>query len=190
MINAIIMASGLSKRMGDNKLLLDFKGIPMIEYAFIEINKCYFNEVIVVSQYEEILSLSKRYKFKGVYNKDAYIGQSESIKLGILNSSKCDGYMFFVGDQPFIESFYINKIIDKFNEDKNYIIIPMCGNKKGNPVIFPYNKKNELLTLKDDEKGKKIINKSSKLKYINVSENMLIDIDNKVDYEKFRGVLR
>lgn len=190
MINAIIMASGLSKRMGDNKLLLDFNGMPMIEHAFIEISECCFNEVIVVSQYKEILNLSKKYKFKSVYNKNACIGQSESIKLGILNSSKCDGYMFFVGDQPFIESFYINKIIDKFNEDKNYIVIPRYGNENGNPVIFPYNKKINLLTLKDDEKGKKVINESSKLKYINVSENMLIDIDNKVDYEKFRGGLR
>lgn len=188
MINAIIMASGLSKRMGENKLLLDFKGIPMIEYAFIEISKCCFNEVIVVSQYEDVLNLSKKYKFKNVYNKKAYIGQSESIKLGILNSSKCDGYMFFVGDQPFIESFYINKIIDKFNEDKSHIIIPKYGGNKGNPVIFPYNKKDELLKLKDDEKGKKVVNKSSKINYIDVSENMLIDIDNKVDYEKFRGV--
>lgn len=188
MINAIIMASGLSKRMGDNKLLLEFNGIPMIEHAFIEISKCCFNEVIVVSQYEKVLSLSEKYNFKKVFNKDAYIGQSESIKLGILNSTKCHGYMFFVGDQPFIESSYINKIIDKFNEDKEYIVIPKFEDKTGNPVIFPYNKKDELLTLKDDEKGKKVINKSSKIKYIDVSENMLIDIDNKVDYERFRGV--
>lgn len=188
MINAIIMASGLSKRMGENKLLLDFNKIPMIEHSFIEISKCFFNEVIVVSQYEEVFNLCEKYKFKKVFNESANIGQSESIKLGILNSSKCDGYMFFVGDQPFIDSFYINKIIDKFKEDNDYIIIPRFEDKKGSPVIFPYNKREELLTLENDEKGKKIITKSSKIKYTDVSENMLIDIDNKVDYEKFRGV--
>ncbi|MEG2740587.1 molybdenum cofactor cytidylyltransferase [Clostridium sp.] len=188
MVNAIIMASGLSKRMDENKLLLDFNGIPMIEHTFKKISECYFNEVIVVSHYREVIDLSEKYKFKSVFNKNAYIGQSESIKLGVLNSSKCNGYMFFVGDQPFIDDFYINKMIDKFNEDKNYIIIPKFKNKIGNPVIFPYNKRNQLLTLTNDEKGKKIINKSDNIKYISVSENMLIDIDNKVDYEKNRGV--
>ncbi|MGL5692799.1 MAG: hypothetical protein ACRCXA_01890, partial [Peptostreptococcaceae bacterium] len=60
--------------------------------------------------------------------------------------------------------------------------------KTGNPVIFPYVKKNELLSLKNDEKGKKIINNSTKVIYISVDDEMLFDIDTKEDYESLRGV--
>lgn len=184
MITAIIMASGLSSRMGKNKLLLKYNNKPIIEYVFKAVKKSNFNEVIVVSQYNEIKNLSKEYDFKYVHNENANIGQSESIKLGILNSKKSHGYMFFVGDQPFIDTKYIEKMINTFNENKQYIIIPRYKNKSGNPVIFPNNKRNELLNLKNDEKGKKVITKTSKIKYVDVSKNMLFDIDTTEDYKK------
>lgn len=184
MVTGVIMASGLSRRMGENKLLMNYNNTTIIENVIREVSKISFYELIVVSQYEEILELSSKYGFKPVYNKNAHLGQSESIKLGILNSSKCDGYMFFVGDQPLIKSEDINKIINVFREDKDYIVIPKYKNTKGNPVIFPYNKKDELLRLKDDEKGKKVVKDSKNIKYIDVSGEMLFDIDTPEDFNK------
>ncbi|SCI13288.1 MULTISPECIES: molybdenum cofactor cytidylyltransferase [unclassified Romboutsia] len=187
MVNAIVMASGLSKRMGENKLLLKYKDIPLVEHILREIKKCDFNEVILVSQYEEILQLGKRYNFKIVKNENSHVGQSESIKLGINNSSDCDGYMFFVGDQPKLKSEHINTIMNTFKHNKDYIIIPKSNNKCGNPVIFPYKIKEELLLLKHDEKGKKVINNNSSILYVNIDEDILFDIDTKSDYDKLRG---
>lgn len=184
MINAIIMASGFSKRMGVNKLLLEYKGIPIIDHVFKEISKVEFNQIVVVSQYKEILTIGEKYGFITVYNENAHIGQSESIKLGILNSSKCDGYMFFVGDQPLIDNIQIKKILSVFEKNKDCIVIPMSNGRRGNPVVFPYEKKEELLMLKYDEKGKNVINTSKKIKYIDVSENMLFDIDTQDDFNK------
>lgn len=188
MINAIIMASGLSTRMGENKLLLDYKNSPIIEHTFKAIKDINFNKVIVVSQYEQVLSLAKKYNYITVENKNSNIGQSESIKLGILNSEPCDGFMFFVGDQPFINKSDIQILINTFNQDKDYIVIPRYKSKTGNPVIFPFDKKNQLLELRGDEKGKKIIKNSTKIKYVDVSENVLLDIDTKEDYDRIRGV--
>ncbi|MGL4911233.1 MAG: molybdenum cofactor cytidylyltransferase [Romboutsia sp.] len=184
MITAIIMASGLSTRMGENKLLLSYQDKPIIQHVFENIKKCNFYEVIVVSKYNEIKKISKDYNFKYLHNENSEIGQSESIKLGILNSKKCDGYMFFVGDQPLLDYKYIENMITVFNEDKDYIIIPYNNKKNGNPVIFPFSKRSELLNLENDEKGKKIISETSNIKYIEVSEDMLFDIDTKEDYKK------
>lgn len=189
MINAVIMASGFARRMGENKLLLEYEGCSIIEHVFKAVNRINFHQVVVVSQYKEVLEICNKYSFKYVDNKDANIGQSESIKLGILNSSKCDGYMFFVGDQPFIDDLYIDKIINTFKLDRNFIVIPRCKGVCGNPVVFPFSKKNELLALKEDEKGKTILKNSSKIKYVEVPEKMLLDIDTKVDYERIGGKL-
>ncbi|WP_195940348.1 molybdenum cofactor cytidylyltransferase [Romboutsia sp. 1001713B170131_170501_G6] len=188
MITAIIMASGLSKRMGENKLLLKYKDKTIIEYVLDEVSKVDFKEVIVVSSYNEIKEISKKYNFKYIENKKNYIGQSESIKLGINNSKESLGYMFFVGDQPLIDSNYINKMIEVFNENKDFIIIPRYKDKKGNPVIFPKSKRGELLRLKEDEKGKKVITNSCNIKYVDVSEYMLFDIDTKKDYIQLGGI--
>ncbi|MGL5379845.1 molybdenum cofactor cytidylyltransferase [Clostridium sp.] len=184
MITAIVMASGLSKRMGTNKLLLEYKGKIIIDYTLKTLKDINFMEVIVVSQYDEVLDLAREYKFKAVKNNNAILGQSESIKLGIQNSKTCDGYMFFVGDQPFINKKDIESIIDTFKKHKDYIVIPRFNLKNGNPVIFPYNKKEDLMLLRNDEKGKKIIKSSTKIKYVDVEEDMLFDIDTKEDYDK------
>ncbi|MCC0633993.1 molybdenum cofactor cytidylyltransferase [Clostridioides sp. ZZV15-6388] len=189
MINAVIMASGFARRMGKNKLLLEYDGCSIIEHVLKAVSKINFHQVVVVSQYKEVLALCNKYGFKYVDNKDANIGQSESIKLGILNSSKCDGYMFFVGDQPFIDDLYIDKIINTFKLYRNFIVIPRCKDVCGNPVIFPFSKKKELLALKEDEKGKTILKNSSKIKYVEVPKKMLLDIDTKVDYERIGGKL-
>ncbi len=95
MITAIIMASGLSTRMGTNKLLLKYKNKLIIEYTFELIKELKFEQVIVVSKYDEIMKLSKIYNFQYIYNENANLGQSESIKLGVLNSKNSDGYIFF-----------------------------------------------------------------------------------------------
>lgn len=186
MISAIVMASGFSRRMGENKLLMDFNGKTIIENTFEVLKKCDFKEVIVVSQYEEVLKIANKYQFKFVLNDNAQIGQSESIKLGIRNSGKCDGYMFFVGDQPLINNDDVKELINEFGENKEYIVIPRYDNKTGNPVIFPTCLKNNLLSLKNDEKGKKVINEYDKIKYVNVSKYTLLDVDTKVDYENLK----
>ena len=76
MVNAIIMASGLSKRMGENKLLLKYKEIPVVEHVIREVSKCKFNEVILVSQYDEVLKIGEKYEFKLIKNNNSEIGQS------------------------------------------------------------------------------------------------------------------
>lgn len=186
MISAIVMASGFSRRMGENKLLMDFNGKTIIENTFEALKKYDFKEVIVVSQYEEVLKIANKYQFKFVLNDNAQIGQSESIKLGIRNSGKCDGYMFFVGDQPLINNDDVKELINEFGENKEYIVIPRYDNKTGNPVIFPTCLKNNLLSLKNDEKGKKVINEYDKIKYVNVSKYTLLDVDTKLDYENLK----
>lgn len=186
MISAIVMASGFSRRMGENKLLMDFNGKTIIENTFEALKKSDFKEVVVVSQYEEVLKIANKYQFKFVLNDNAHIGQSESIKLGIRNSGKCDGYMFFVGDQPLINNDDVKELINEFGENKEYIVIPRYDNKTGNPVIFPTCLKNNLLSLKNDEKGKKVINEYDKIKYVNVSEYTLLDVDTKLDYENLK----
>ncbi|SCI77610.1 molybdopterin-guanine dinucleotide biosynthesis protein MobA [uncultured Clostridium sp.] len=188
MINAIVMASGFSTRMGNNKLLLEYRGKTIIENTLDILKKSNFKEIIVVSQYEEVLSIASKYNFKTVINNKAYLGQSESIKLGIKNSSECDGYMFFVADQPLLNKMDIDNLIKCFKDNNKYIIIPKYENKKGNPVIFPNCLKNKLLMLKNDEKGKKVIHEYDKIKYINVQKETLLDIDTKNDYENLINI--
>ena len=182
MITAIVMASGFSKRMGLNKLLMKYNDKFLIEHTLEKISQCDFAEKIIVTQYEEIEKLTDN--FKVVINENAHKGQSESIKLGVKSSEKCDGYMFFVADQPLINQKDIEKLIRVFRENKDFIIIPKYKEKRGNPVIYPSLYKEEILRLEGDKGGKSIIKSSNKIKYVEVEEDTLFDIDNKDDFNK------
>jgi molybdenum cofactor cytidylyltransferase len=177
LISAIIMASGFSKRMGENKLLMKYNNKFLIEYTLDVISKCSFNDKIIVTQYKRIKEIGEKLNFKVVINEHANKGQSESIKLGIENCKVSEGYMFFVGDQPLLEGKDIEKLIEVFNEDTSYIVIPQCKGKCGNPVIYPKKYKKDILNLEGDKGGKSIIKSSDKIKYVNVCEDTLFDID-------------
>lgn len=177
LISAIIMASGFSSRMGENKLLMKYNDKFLIEYTLDTISKCNFKDRVIVTQYKAIKEIGDKLNFKVVINQQPNKGQSESIKLGIKNCKESEGYMFFVGDQPLLEGKDIEKLIEVFNEDTSYIVIPKYKEHYGNPVIYPKKYKKDILNLEGDKGGKSIIKSSDKIKYVNVCEDTLFDID-------------
>ena len=182
LISAIIMAAGFSRRMGENKLLMKYNNKFLIEHTLDIISKCNFNDKVIVTQYDKIKIIGENLNFKVIINDYPNKGQSESIKLGIKNCKESEGYMFFVGDQPLLNKNDIEKLIEVFNEDTNYIVIPKYKEYCGNPVIYPKQYKNHILNLEGDKGGKSIIKSSDKVKYVNVCENTLFDIDNIDDF--------
>jgi molybdenum cofactor cytidylyltransferase len=186
MINAIIMASGNGKRMGANKLLLKYQGKALVEHIIDKVITCDFYSTVLVSQYEQVLSLGSERAMKLVHNHNPEKGQSESIKLGILNSPKADGYMFFTGDQPLMDVETIKLLMDSFNESSNLIIVPRYSEKRGNPVIFPKKFIAELLEIQGDSGGRSIINKHlEEVKFLEVkNEYLLNDIDTEEQYKQ------
>src|SRR5699024_12174248 len=108
-ISAIIMASGLSQRMGKNKLLLELKGKKIYEYVYDLMDQLSFDQVILVSSYNELLEEAKKRGYKSIYNDNNIIGKSSSIKLGINNAKEDNALMFFVADQPLLTSQTVEK---------------------------------------------------------------------------------
>lgn len=186
MISGIIMASGYSRRMNQNKLLLKYKGKTLIETILDTFLRIDFLEKILVTREEEILQLGKNNGFITIENKHADKGISESIKLGIQASNGCDGYMFFTVDQPLLDENIINKLMKVFHQDPSYIIVPRHKGRRGSPVVFPRKFKKDLLGLEGDTGGKSIINKYlSQVRFVEIDdEKSLFDVDTKEDYEK------
>lgn len=186
MINAIIMASGFSSRMGQNKLLLQFNSKPLIEHILDKLLLCGFCCNILVAQNKRILEIGEKKGMKTVYNSKAYEGQSQSIKLGILNSPEALGYAFFTADQPLINTETIKFLMKKFYKYKDSIIVPCFKGRRGSPVIFPRAFIDELLALKGDIGGKAVINKHlESVKFIEVTKDYFLwDIDTEDDYRR------
>lgn len=185
-ISAIVMASGLSKRMCTDKLQMKINNKKIYGYILETINNHNFCETIVVTNDQNITSMAKNFGYKTLNNPNFKLGQSASIKVALENSSDSSGYMFFVADQPFISSNTICLLCNTFESNLDRIIIPSYNGINGNPVIFPTILKKELMSLTGDSGGKAVINNNlDKVIKISIQNKYeFMDIDTMEDYEK------
>lgn len=183
-VSAIIMASGFSNRMGENKLKLDVKGKQMFEYTVDLVESLDFTKKILITNDNDIKNYADG-KMEVFDNEKAEIGKSESIRIGVENSGDVEGYIFFVCDQPFVSKETVIKLLEKFKE-KDLITFPMYGKKRGAPMIFPKSYREDLINLKDDQGGVVLINEENSQKVLIETEKEHIDIDTREDYEKIK----
>ena len=130
---AVIMASGFSRRMGENKLLRKYKGITFIENTADKALEYGFDKIILVTSHKEVEQILGDFvkssnNFMIVTNKNPAFGLSESIKNGLKELRECDVCMFFTGDQPGLTLGTIKRILGRAGKDK--IIIPKYRGKK------------------------------------------------------------
>jgi len=187
MVTGIILASGFSKRMGKDKLMIEINGFKMIEKVIIECKLSSLDEIIFVYREESIKSIADKYGIKSVYNPNAHLGQSESLKLGIKEAKNSKGFMFLMGDQPFITSAVIDILINEFKSKDFPIVVPYFGGIKGTPAIFSSIFINDIMKITGDKGARDIIKanpeKVNKV-YIN-NLRMGIDIDTEEDLKKY-----
>ncbi|CCQ95100.1 conserved hypothetical protein [[Clostridium] ultunense Esp] len=183
MIAGIIMASGFSKRMGEDKLLMEIDGVKMVERVIRSCKDSSLDEIILVYRRKEVRKIGKKYSIKTIYNPNAYLGQSESMKLGIKAIKDCQAYMFLMGDQPFITKRLIDRLIEEYKNDKSTIIVPYYNGRNGTPTIFSSKFKDDLLQVEGDKGGRDIIRRNvSSVKKVIIDDGKLgLDVDREED---------
>lgn len=184
---AIILASGMSKRLGENKLLVDFNGKPMVYWAIKAVKESSIENIMLIYKDEEVEKIGKSFNIKTILNERYMLGQSEGIKLGVNSSLEEDGFMFILGDQPFLTSKTLDEMKTVFQKE-NKIIIPRYKGRRGSPNIFPRRFIRALLELEGDIGGRKIIknNENEVIFYEIENEIELEDIDSKETLDELR----
>lgn len=185
-MNGIILASGFSTRMGKNKLLMKINEEEIIRRVIRIIKSSNIENIILIAREEDVIEIGKEEGIIVVKNNKAYLGQSYSIHLGLEKSNLNENFMFFCGDQPFIDMNSINKLVKLSDENKNKIIVPKVGEKTGSPAIFPNFFYNDLMLLSGDIGGRKIIrDNKDRLIYVSLDNKLFLeDIDTNDDYIK------
>ena len=152
------MASGFSRRMQQEKLLMKIEELPMVERVIMAAKASRLAEIIIVYRNPEIKLLAEKHGIKSYYNNNAHEGQSAAIKCGIEASNPdTRAYLFMVGDQPFLEAAIIDKVIEVFEDSSNLIVVPTYQRKNSNPVLFDASLRQKLLAVEGDQGGRGII---------------------------------
>lgn len=154
-ISAILMASGYSKRMGQNKLLLPFGHTTLLGRMLDILHASgVIREMILVARENDVIQAGKARVDRVIKNETAEQGISQSIRLGT-KKAKEDFYLFMPGDQPLLEPRHIRQIGLLAMEGK--IVAPCANGVIRGPCLFSNVFKRELCELEGEEGGKKII---------------------------------
>jgi len=192
MISGIVLAAGLARRMGQQKLLLPLKDKPVLQWILESALASKLDEVIcVVRQLKEVSELIplKSEKLRWTVNERAEEGLSTSIIAG-LKALRPDGeaVLFLVGDQPMVKPELINSLIDLFRKSGARIVAPVFQGQTRNPVLFHRDLFPELLQLTGDKGGRGLIETyKSEAAFLEWrDESPFLDLDVWEDYEKLK----
>lgn len=136
-LGIVIMASGLGKRFGGNKLLADFLGKPVITRILDLLPQNL--SAVVVTRHEEVAELCRERNIPVLLHD--LPGKDDTIRLGTAyltaHFPDLDGIVYTVGDQPGLKSETLFALLASFEAAPNQIHRLCYGKKPGNPVIFP-----------------------------------------------------
>ncbi len=139
-IAALVLAAGLSSRMGENKLLLPLEGKPMLRHVVDAIRSSSIASTTVVLGHhaDAVRALFDDAYIGFVVNEDYRQGLSTSLKKGLgALAPEIDGAMVFLGDMPDVDPALIDRMIAAFDPGQmRAIIVPKRAGRQGHPVLW------------------------------------------------------
>ena len=158
-VGCVIMASGLSRRFGANKLLADFCGQPMLCRAFAATATPGIAARIVVTRSEDVQALCRTQGVPVLLH--SLPGRNDTVRLGLSalleQLPELSGCMFLPGDQPLLRRESVGSLVDFYREHPEHIAALGHDGVRGNPCLFPAQLFPELLALQGDHGGNQVI---------------------------------
>lgn len=188
-MGAVILAAGLGRRFGGNKLLREIDGKVMYKHVLDEMAGIFgYDGICFVTSHDEIAEAVRKTGAQVVINAHPEDGISSSMKLGLAAGMHSGSCLFAVADQPMISRESIENLIDGYIEsDKMMASMINTEEDFANPCIFASCYYGELLEIEGDKGGKSVIKRhpDDVYKCRARSEIELADIDTGDDLKSF-----
>lgn len=188
-ITAIVLAAGLSRRMGEqNKLLMPFENEPLLRRIVGMLCNCNLLEVIVVLGYEheKVETVLSDLNVRCVYNHEYQKGQATSVLCGLSAViSECEGVLIAPADQPFLKESDIGYLIEAYKQRAGKeVVIPVYSGQRGNPIIISKDVRIDVLSDVTKAGCRRYIDSHPEMvKWLNVEQSAFVtDVDTLSDY--------
>lgn len=192
-INGIILAAGLSSRMGEFKPLLTLKGKTIIEHSVDSMIHAGVNQVIVVLGYrgEEIEALlrNKYNDSQLVFTHNRKYAETDmltSVKIGISVLNTCDAFYLLPGDMPAIHTKTFLVVKEAMRKTHAMVVFPTIDGHLKHPPLISWECIDYILNF-DREGGLREIWKQfeNQIETVPVDDvGCSIDADTKADYNR------
>ncbi len=188
---AVVLAAGMSRRMGRLKMLLPFGDRPMLGRVIESLQSSgVISHIAVVTGYaeQEIRDVTAEYSGVVCIHNACFAngGMLSSVKAGVAALTESTTAFFLVlGDQPMVRPDTLRAMHAKALADGPLIVTPRCNGKRGHPVLISCRISREILSLGESETLRTLMERhSARISEVAVDDPAtILDIDTPADYE-------
>lgn len=181
---AVVLAAGGSTRMGGaNKLLVDWRGRPMVEHPVRAALDAGFDPVVVVTGHQDdrVEAALADLPVSIVHNPRWAAGLSTSLRAGIRALPRSvDGAVVLLGDMPRIRTDHLGRLAAAFApEEGRSIVVPTRSGSWGNPLLWGRRFFEEIATLDGDRGARTVARAASEfVAEVEMSDDAIfVDVD-------------
>jgi molybdenum cofactor cytidylyltransferase len=194
-ISAILLAAGLSSRMGKPKLLLPWGETTVLGQVVTTFASAGVINLVVVTggareQVENLVAeLAKDFPVRAVYNPEFERGEMlSSIQVGLAAMSpQTRAALIGLGDQPQVREETIRDICKAFVNTQSPLVVPSFQNRRGHPWLAARPLWGSIQALASSTTPRDFLNKyAGQVDYISADQSILQDLDTPADYARHR----
>ena len=189
-VAAVLLAGGLSSRMGAFKQLLPFRDRTIVEACLETLLSTSTDEIVVVTGHraEDVVRTLAPYPVRFVSNPAYADGMSTSVMAGVQALEPERSVMICLCDQPHLPREVFEAVLGAYRESGAAIVVPTIAGDTGHPVIFDASLRPEILGI-DVTVGLRSVTYANRGRTLRVPVDalgVLDDIDTQEDYERLR----
>lgn len=197
-VGAVVLAAGLSSRMGQPKQLLPWSGTSMLHHVVNTLlaggAQPSTTVVVIGHEHEAILQTLKDLPVQTALNPDYADGSmlhSLQVGLSFLNSlpTPPQAILVALGDQPQIQSEVARHVIERWRLSRALVVAPSFNKKRGHPMLFSREFWPHVFAAPSQGSPRDLLaNFADKIDYLSVeSDDILRDIDTPAEYQQELG---
>jgi len=189
MISALVVAAGLSSRMGRPKQLLPYAGHTVIEHVVSVLVASPVHEVLVVTGHKRaaVEAVLAKWPVRTVFNPGYAIQDMlSSLQVGLQATSTWSrAALLALGDMPGIEGRTVAQLIQAYQTggDKS-LYVPSYQMHAGHPILVPSRYWSAILQLPPGDSLRSVVqSKDAHIQWVTVgTPSILRDLDTPADY--------
>lgn len=190
-VGCVIMASGLSRRFGTNKLLATFRGKTFLETVLELTGSVPFAKRAVVTRSEEVKQICEARGVEVIFHD--LPGRNDAVRLGIEAMQEMDGCLFCPCDQPLLQAESLKRMIRMFDAEADSehpgIFRLSYQGSVGTPILFGKEFFEELSHLPEKCGGSYVAKQHpERVTCVETLQEMeLYDVDTPEEYQKLNA---
>jgi molybdenum cofactor cytidylyltransferase len=192
-VAGVVLAAGLSTRMGRNKMLLQIGGRSLVRRAVETALAAQLDPVLVVlgHERERVEAEVQGLQCAPVHNPEYAEGMNTSLRAGIRAlPSDVAGAVVMLGDMPLVGVAMLRALVDTFRRAKPPLLLSTYDGVVAPPILYGRALFDELRALHAEACGKSIVN-AHRAEAIELSwpKEALTDLDAPEDFARVRARL-